>query len=222
MRVMVCTRLPDSTLLKKILVASEVPRGARLHPPLQSMPHNFRVCSFPLAWHGECISPTATFNELVFKTAVRSSRHCILVAGLLDAFVTVYNLQRTNRGPGLNFRELMYGRIKMMTALCPAWAHTYQTMCFRFHPEQLRPDAFQLPMPKNNCHATYLPDYYQIDWHLVSRLETLHGWWLKRNIDGTEMAGWESRLFRDCMAGREWLRHDLWVPRLEHCAAQGS
>ena len=74
------------------------------------------------------------FNEHFFKIAVRSDRLCILVAGL-----------RTNRGAGLHFRELMYGRIKMMTALCPAWAHTYQTMCLGFHPEQLRPEAFRLP-----------------------------------------------------------------------------
>ena len=30
----------------------------------------------------------AIFNELLFKIAVRSDRLCILVAGLLDAFVT--------------------------------------------------------------------------------------------------------------------------------------
>ena len=94
---------------------------------------------------GECISPTAIFNELSSKIAARSDRLCILVAGLLDAFVTAYNLQRNNRGSGLNFKELMYGRVKMMTALCPAWAHTYQTMCLEFHPEQLRPEAFRLP-----------------------------------------------------------------------------
>ena len=51
------------------------------------------------------------------KIAVRSDRLCILVAGLLDAFVTAYKLQRTNRGPGLLFRELVYGRIRMRTAL---------------------------------------------------------------------------------------------------------
>ena len=33
-----------------------------------------------------------------------------LVAGLLDAFVTAHNLQRTNRSPGLNFHEFMHGK----------------------------------------------------------------------------------------------------------------
>ena len=40
---------------------------------------------------GECISPRAFFNELLFEIAVRSDRLCILVAGPLDAFVTAYN-----------------------------------------------------------------------------------------------------------------------------------
>ena len=54
--------------------------------------------------------------------AVRSDRFCKVGAGLFDAFDTAYNLQRTNLGQGLRFREVMHGRIKMMTALCPAWA----------------------------------------------------------------------------------------------------
>ena len=89
------------------------------------------LCSL---WLGtsECISPTAIYNDHLFNIVVRSDRFCILVAGLLDAFVTAYNLEKTNRGPGLNFRELMYGRITMMTALCPAWAHTYQTLCLGY------------------------------------------------------------------------------------------
>ena len=60
---------------------------------------------------GECISPTPIFNELLFKIAVRSDRLCILVTGLLDAFVTAKNLLRTNCGLGLNFQST-YGRIK--------------------------------------------------------------------------------------------------------------
>ena len=37
--------------------------------------------------------------------------------------------------------------LKMMTAMCPAWAHTYQSMCVGFSPDQLRPTVFQLPKP---------------------------------------------------------------------------
>ena len=54
------------------------------------------VCSL---WPGtvECIS----------TTAVRSDRPCILVSGLLDFFVTVFDLLRNHRGFGLNFQEIM-------------------------------------------------------------------------------------------------------------------
>ena len=97
------------------------------------------------------VLPTAILNDLLFKIAVRSDRLCILVAGLRDAFVTVYNLQRTNRGLGLHFREVLCGRRKMMTA-----------MCFGFQSDQLRPGALWLPKPtKTLCYlvAGLPPDY---------------------------------------------------------------
>ena len=97
----------------------------------------------------------AIFSDLLFKIAVGSDRLCILVAGPFDAFITAKNLRRIIRGPSLNFTELMYGRVKMMTALCPAWAHSYQTMCLDFHPEQLRPEVLWLPKPKKKF--TMLP-----------------------------------------------------------------
>ena len=90
------------------------------------------------------MSPTAIFNELLFKLAVRSDRLCMLVAGLFDAFGTAYNLQRTDHVLGLFLLELVHERINMMTALCLVWAHTWQTMCLEFHPEKIRPEAFRL------------------------------------------------------------------------------
>ena len=128
------------------------------------------------------------------KIAVRSDRLCILVAGLLDAFVTAYKLQRTNRGPGLLFRELVYGRIKMRTALCLAWARTYQTMCLEFHLEQLRPAAFELAKPKKftvlpPCRITTRPAGIEsLGWKLV----TDGGF--RRNIDVNDMAGWSAAI----------------------------
>ena len=76
--------------------------------------------------------------------AVRSDRLCILVFGLCDTFVTVSNLRRKNRGSDLNFKELVYGGIKMMTAQCRAWAHTYQSMCLNFSADKFQPTAFRL------------------------------------------------------------------------------
>ena len=126
----------------------------RRHDGLDCIRHYYRCPalfeSLRSLWLGtsECIAPTAMFNELLFKVAVRSDRSCILVAGLFNAFVTAHSLQGTNRGPGIDFHEFMHGTIKMITALCPAWAHTYQTMCLGLHPEQLRPEAFRLLKPQ--------------------------------------------------------------------------
>ena len=126
--------------------------------------------------------------QLFPKIAVRSDRLHILVAGFLDAFVTAYNLQRTTVAS--LFRELVYGRIKMMTALCLAWARTHQTMCLEFHREQLRPAAFELAKPKKfavlpPCRiATSLAGVESPGWKLVTDGR------FRRNIDGNDMAGW--------------------------------
>ena len=108
---------------------------------------------FSSLWPGtiESISCAAIFNELLFKIAVSSERLSIFVAGLSDAFVTAFNLRRTHCILGHNFSKLMYGRIRMMADLFPTWAHTYQTMCLGFNPEQLRPEASDYQSsPKNH------------------------------------------------------------------------
>ena len=109
---------------------------------------------------GECISPTAIFNDLLFAT--RNDRCCILVSGLLYAFVTAFHLRRTHQGHSLNFRELTYGRIKIMTVLCPAWAHTYQTLRLGFCAEQKKAGKFQVTQTQEEVfHFALLPNYYQ-------------------------------------------------------------
>ena len=71
----------------------------------------------------------------------------------------------THQGHGLNFNELMHGRIQMMTALCLALAHTYQTMSRGLSLEQLKKEAFRLPKAQEKVpYAAQLPNYYQTDW----------------------------------------------------------
>ena len=48
------------------------------------------------------------------KLPFASDKLCMLVSGLLDAFVTALKLRRTHRGLGLNSRELMRGRMEMV------------------------------------------------------------------------------------------------------------
>ena len=75
------------------------------HDGLDCIRHHNR-CSAPFEsicslWPGtgECIAPTALFNELLFKLAVGSDKVCILVAVLLDALCPAYNLVGLNRQP---------------------------------------------------------------------------------------------------------------------------
>ena len=77
----------------------------------------------------------------------------------------------------------------MMSTVCPAWAHTCQTMCLGFQTGQLRPEAFRLLGRKiamlRTCRKTAgLPGIEFPGW----RLFTEGG--LKRNINGTEIACW--------------------------------
>ena len=146
-----------------------------------------------LLWPGThvCISPTAIFNDVLFKIGVRIDRLCILVSGLLGAFVTAFNLRRTHRGLGLNFKEFTYGKTKMMTALCPAWAHTYQTMCLGFNLEQLKHEAFRLPKTKKQfsmlptCRISIrMTGIESPSWRLF-----IDGGF-KRQAGGTDAAGW--------------------------------
>ena len=145
--------------------------GCHLLTALRSMSYPVRLLSFPVAWN--VISLRAIFNDLLFKIAVQSDRLNIflcLVYWML--FVMAFNLRRTHQGPGLNFEELTYGRIKMMTALCPTWP---TMMCLGFRPQQLRLEAFRLPKPKLVFfYVAYLPNYHQNDWNRGSRLEIIH------------------------------------------------
>ena len=127
LRSIACARLPGFTQLKTT-------QGAAWDALKQDCLRHYNTCpvlfEHPSSlWPGtmDSISRGAILNDLLFKITVRSDRLCILVSGLLDAFVAACNLQRTHCHRGLSFRELMYGRSKMMTALCRAWAHTYQT-----------------------------------------------------------------------------------------------
>ena len=125
----------------------------------------FRSLLAILPGTSECISPTAMLNNLLLHIGIRSDRLCILVSSLLDVFVTAFHLRRTHQGHGVNFHQLMHGRTQMMTALCLALAHTYQTMSWGFSPEQLRPEAFrQVKAQEKVPYAAQLPNYHQTDW----------------------------------------------------------
>ena len=75
-----------------------------------------------------------------------------------------------------------------MTALCPAWAYTYQSLCHSCNPDQPRPGNFRLPKPKMfspTCRvSTRLTGIEFTSWRLFTDGS------FKRNPDGTDAAGW--------------------------------
>ena len=68
-------------------------------------PHVVSPHLFALARHQRVYITTAIFNGLLFKIAVRSDRLCILVAGLLDAFVAAFQLMKNPPGPRAQFQR---------------------------------------------------------------------------------------------------------------------
>ena len=158
---MACAQLPGSTLLKNIL---DVFLGLDCLRHYSRCPTLFDY--FLALWPGTgaCISPTAASMIYCSKLPFEA-KLCTLVAVFLDAFVTVFNFRRTHRGPGLNFKEFMYGSIEMMTALCPAWAHTPTRRCaWDLTLNNSNKKLSCCPTEKRFVYVTYLPNYYQNDW----------------------------------------------------------
>ena len=83
--------LPDSMPSTIIVVASwGAMRNSTVYGTATVVPIWFHDLNSLWPGTGDCISPTAISNDLLFKIAVRSDRLCILVSGLLDAFVTAF------------------------------------------------------------------------------------------------------------------------------------
>ena len=67
---------------------------------------------------------------------------------LVNASASTSYQHRQSQNNELEFRELMHCRIQLITAMCPAWAHRYQTMCLFCSSMFLRPTDFRLLKPK--------------------------------------------------------------------------
>ena len=130
---MACARLPGSILLTNIPHATwDVGKN-----------------KIAVIWPGirECISSTALFNDFLFKIAIRSDKLSILVSGLFDAFVTACYMRRTHQDHGLNFRELMCGRIEMMSFRRGPTLSRRCTQTGSFQVTQTQPKCFRKCTP---------------------------------------------------------------------------
>ena len=77
-----------------------------------------------------------------------------------------------------------------MTAITPAYAHEYQTICLAMHFPGVPHHTFRLPKPKSRC--PHLPNDRSITKELG---HDYHGWAVytdggTRVVDGETVAGW--------------------------------
>ena len=99
-------------------------------------------------WRHATVVPQRNFlfHDLISRVFLRSLPFGIVVLGFLDALVYAHHKHRRDLANDGNFGDCMSGRVRFMTAITPAYAHAYQTVCFG------RPVAphysFRLPKPK--------------------------------------------------------------------------
>ena len=76
---------------------------------------------------------------------MRSLQYGTVVLGFLDAFVCAHHKHRLDsENPG-NFGDCMKGRVRLMTAITPAYAHAYQATCLAQHFPGVPNHTFRLP-----------------------------------------------------------------------------
>ena len=88
------------------------------------------------------------FHELVTEILPRSLRHQIVVMGIIDAIVNAHNYHRHNLDNAGEFGDCMEGRIRLLTAITPSYAHAYQTLCLTRRPYDIPCQRFRLPSAK--------------------------------------------------------------------------
>ena len=70
--------------------------------------------------------------------------------GFLDAFVHAHHKHRRDAANAGNFGDCLTGRVRFMTAITPAYAHAYQTICLTMHSPDVPHHSFRLPKPRAN------------------------------------------------------------------------
>ena len=100
---------------------------------------------------GNCL-----LHDLISRVFLRSLQYGIVVLGFLDAFVYARHQHRLDSASSGNFGDCLTRRVRFMTAITPAYAHAYQTMCLAMHFPGVPRHTFRLPKPKSRY--PYLPN----------------------------------------------------------------
>ena len=86
--------------------------------------------------------------DLITQVLHRSLQHGIAVMGFIDAFVYVHNYHWHNLDIPGRFKDCMEERIRLVTAVTPAYAHAYQAICLARRPIDIPCQRFRLPSAK--------------------------------------------------------------------------
>ena len=143
-------------------------------------------------WRHSTILPprTCLFHDFISWVFLWSLQYGIVVLGFLDAFVYAHLKHRLSSANAGNFGECLTGRVRFMTAITPAYAHAYQTICLAMHFLGVPHHTLRLPKPKSRY--PYLPNDRSITRELGN---DYHGWAIfsdggTRVVDGEIFAGW--------------------------------
>ena len=109
-------------------------------------------------WRHATILPprNCLLHDLISGVFLQSLQYGILVLGFLDAFVYAHHKHRHDSANAGNFGDCLAGKVRFMTAITPAFAHAYQTICLALDLPGVPHRSFRLPKPKSRY--PYLPN----------------------------------------------------------------
>ena len=113
---------------------------------------------------------TYLLHDLISRVFLRSLQNGIVVLGFLDAFVYAHHKHRFDSASAGNFGDCLRGRVRFMTAIIPAYAHAYQTICLAMHFPSVPRHTFRLP--KNTSEYPFLPNERSITRVMFGRVVT--------------------------------------------------
>ena len=114
--------------------------------------------------------PHALLHDLLTQVACRSQQHCILVLGIIDAFVYAADYHWHNVKNHGTFHDPIKGRMRMMTTINPAYAHVISHLClnntrdeiFTKHFQPLKPKATHRVLPTSVRQPVRLASFFKM------------------------------------------------------------
>ena len=152
-----CALYRDFTLQRSIMLAVLDAR-MNLTPSLTAICVSDLYNLFLSFWrHATMVPPrNCLLHDLISRVFLRSLQYGIVVLGFLDAFVCAHHKHRLDSANAGNFGDCLAGRVRFMTAITPAYAHAYQTICLGMYFPGVPHSSFRLLRPKARC--PFLPN----------------------------------------------------------------